>query len=225
MSNIIRNLDWSILTDALVSVIPALICITIHEFSHGLIAYKLGDPTAKNIGRLSLNPIKHIDMIGLVMMAVFKFGWAKPVPINMKNFNNPKSGMAISAAAGPLSNILLSIVFLFLYGLLYPFVPGWGEAGSVVIRMIGTTAYISIALAIFNIIPLPPLDGSKVLFSFVPSNVYYKLMRYERYGMIALILIFATGVLGNPLSIAAQFVFDKLFVFADLGYRLILKLI
>ncbi len=225
MINVIRNLDWSILTNALIAVIPALICITFHECSHGYVAYKLGDTTAKDMGRLTLNPIKHIDIMGLVMMAVFKFGWAKPVPINMRNFKNPKRGMAITAAAGPLSNILLAILFLFLYGVLYPVAYRWSGAGPVIIQMVGTTAYISIALAIFNIIPLPPLDGSKVLFSFVSGNTYYNLMRYERYGMIALILIFATGVLGNPLSTAAQFVFDKLFVFAELGYKLILKVL
>ena len=105
------GLDWSALTDILISVIPALLCITFHELCHGLVAYKLGDNTAKDAGRLTLNPIKHIDIMGLLMIIVFKFGWAKPVPVNMNNFKKPKSGMAITALAGPVSNIFLSIIF------------------------------------------------------------------------------------------------------------------
>ena len=106
-SDVIRNLNWSVLTDMLLAVIPALICITLHELSHGFVAYKLGDNTAKNMGRLTLNPIKHIDIFGLIMMVVLKFGWAKPVPVNMRNFKNPKRDMAITALAGPLSNVLI----------------------------------------------------------------------------------------------------------------------
>ena len=113
-----QGLDWSYLTDILIYVIPALLCITIHETCHGLVAYKLGDPTAKNAGRLSLNPIRHIDWVGLAMMVVFHFGWAKPVPVDMRNFKNPRRGMAVTALAGPVSNLLLAIVALALYGIL-----------------------------------------------------------------------------------------------------------
>lgn len=219
MANILRNLDWSVMTDMILSVIPALICITLHELSHGFVAYKLGDNTAKYMGRLTLNPIKHIDIMGLISMVVFKFGWAKPVPVNMYNFKNPKKGMAVCALAGPVSNIVIACVFLFLYGLL--FIPlqdvSWGIT---VLEMIYTTAYLSVALAVFNIIPVPPLDGSKVLFSFISDSLYEKLMRYERYGMIILLALLAFDILSVPLGIATNFLLDKMFIVAEWTFKL-----
>lgn len=219
MAEVFRNLDWSVLTDILLSVLPALICITFHEVSHGYVAYRLGDNTAKNRGRLSLNPIKHLDIMGLIMMAVFHFGWAKPVPIDMRNFKNPKRGMAITALAGPLSNVVLSVIALVLYGLLFNALVDT-TIGYYLLQMIYLVAYISIAFAIFNIIPIPPMDGSKVLFSFFSDSTYMKLMRYERYGMIILVILIATDVLGAPLNIAVSFIFDKLFFIAEFVYKL-----
>lgn len=224
-SDVIRNLNWSILTDMLLAVIPALICITLHELSHGFVAYKLGDNTAKNMGRLTLNPIKHIDIFGLLMMVVFKFGWAKPVPVNMYNFKNPKRGMAITALAGPVSNVLICCVVLFIYGLVYlPCNIAETEFAKSFLYVVYITAYLSIALAVFNIIPIPPLDGSKVLFSLMSNESYMKLMRYERYGMLLLLVLIMTDVLGNPLHTATEFMFDKLFVFAEWGFALSGKL-
>ena len=156
-------------------------------------------------------------MMGLLMMVVFKFGWAKPVPVNMMRFRNPKRGMALTALAGPASNVLLALVFLFLYGLLYRAL----SSVQFLLDMIWLTAYISLALAIFNIIPVSPLDGSKVLFALLPDAAYAKLMRYERYGMILLLVLVASGVLGKPLTTVTEAVFDKLFVFAEWGYELI----
>ncbi len=220
-SDVMHSLDWSVLTDMLFAVIPALICITLHELSHGFVAYKLGDNTAKNMGRLTLNPIKHIDLFGLVMMVAFKFGWAKPVPVDMRNFKNPKRDMAITALAGPVSNIIIGCVALFVLGLIWvPCFKNNSELGYAVIKMVYTTAYLSVALAVFNIVPIPPLDGSKVLFSLMSDSAYMKLMRYERYGMIALLLLVATGALGNPLSSATQFLVDKLWFMTDWGFRL-----
>ena len=220
-SDVIGNLNWSVLTDMLLAVIPALICITLHELSHGFVAYKLGDNTAKNMGRLTLNPIKHIDIFGLIMMVVFKFGWAKPVPVNMRNFKNPKHDMAITALAGPLSNVLICCVVLFIYGLVYlPCNLAGTEFAGSLLYAVYITAYLSIALAIFNIIPIPPLDGSKVLFSLMSDEGYMKLMRYERYGMLLLLVLIVTEVLGNPLYAATEFVFDKLFIFAEWGSAL-----
>ena len=224
-SDVIRNLNWSVLTDMLLAVIPALICITLHELSHGFVAYKLGDNTAKNMGRLTLNPIKHIDIFGLIMMIVFKFGWAKPVPVNMRNFKNPKHDMAITALAGPLSNVLICCVVLFIYGLVYlPCNLAGTEFAGSLLYAVYITAYLSIALAIFNIIPIPPLDGSKVLFSLMSDEGYMKLMRYERYGMLLLLALIVTDVLGNPLYAATEFVFDKLFIFAEWGSALSVSL-
>ena len=153
-------------------------------------------------------------------MVVFHFGWAKPVPVNMYKFKDPKRGMAITALTGPVSNILITIVFLFIYGLLY--IPlQLSDVGQYILQMIMITAYISLDLAVFNFIPVPPLDGSKVLFSLMSDEKYYKLMRYERYGMILLLVLVATGVLGKPLTTVTEAAFDKLFVFAEWGYELI----
>ena len=110
--NIWKNLDWSVPVQIVVNILPSLLCITLHELSHGYVAYRLGDTTAKDAGRLTLNPIKHIDVMGLLMMVVFRFGWAKPVPVDMRNFKNPKAGMALTALAGPVSNLLFGFLAL-----------------------------------------------------------------------------------------------------------------
>ena len=212
-----QGLDWSYLTDLVISIIPALICITFHETCHGLTAYALGDPTAKHAGRLSLNPMKHIDWMGLAMMVFFNFGWAKPVPVNMLRFKNPKRGMAITALAGPLSNIILTIVMFAIYGPLYIFVAlGYGgEVLPVITRMVGTTAYLSVALAVFNMLPVPPLDGAKIMYAVISDKQYMKLMYYERYGMILMLILVSTGVLSTPLSYVTEAVFDFLFPVAQ----------
>ena len=223
MQAFFEGLDWSVLTDMLISVIPALVCITLHELAHGWVAYRLGDPTAKLMGRLTLNPVKHIDIFGLIMMIVFKFGWAKPVPVDMRNFKNPKTGMAICAAAGPLSNLVLAAVLLFIYGVIcLPLMRTGSAAADVILQTVGTTAYLSVALAVFNVIPISPLDGSKVLFSFLSERNYYRLMRYERYGMILLLALvyFGNRLPFDPLGNAAGWVFDRLFILAEWGFSL-----
>ncbi|MCC8091047.1 MAG: site-2 protease family protein [Oscillospiraceae bacterium] len=214
------GLDWSVLTDILISVIPALLCITLHELAHGFVAWRLGDSTAKNADRLTLNPLRHLDVLGLLMMVVFKFGWAKPVPVNMRNFRNPKTGMAICAAAGPLCNLLLGALLLFLYGLLFSPLSDGGTAAQLVLDMALQAAYLSLALAVFNVIPIPPLDGSKVLFSFLSDRMYAKLMRYERWGMLLLLALVALGLTRAPLAAATLWLFDHLFVQAEAGFRL-----
>ncbi len=212
-----QGLDWSVLTDMVIAIIPALICITFHETCHGLMAYWLGDPTAKRAGRLTLNPVKHIDWMGLAMMVVFKFGWAKPVPVNMMNFKHPKQGMAVTALAGPVSNVLLCVLMLALYGPLYILAAmGYGgEVLTMLLRMVSTTAYLSMALAVFNLLPVPPLDGAKVLYAVIPDSAYMKLMYYERFGMLLMLLLVSTGVLGTPLSMATEWLFDLLFPIAQ----------
>ena len=217
------GLNWSYLVTVVTAIIPALLCITLHELSHGYVAYLLGDNTAKNAGRLTLNPLKHIDIMGLVMMVVFKVGWAKPVPVNMYNFKNPKRGMAITALAGPISNLLIGVVFLFFYGLLYSALADGSSFQKEILDMVEVTAYLSVGLAVFNIIPIPPLDGSKVLFSALSDDTYYKLMRYEQFGMIALLVLVATGVLGKPLNTAISYVFDKMFFIAQFGFDIVAR--
>ena len=221
---IIKNgFDFSYLLGILQSVIPSLICITLHELSHGLVAYRLGDDTAKRAGRLTLNPLKHLDPIGLLMMVTVHFGYAKPVPVNMNKFKNPKRDMAITALAGPVSNVVITLVFLLLYGLLY--LPLQRSAvGEYLLDMLDLTAYISIGYAIFNILPIPPLDGSKVLFSVLDEESYRKLMRYERYGGLILMALVWSGVLGTPLSTAIRWVYMHLFPLAQGACNLVFKL-
>ena len=201
--------DFTELLNLLQSVIPSLICITLHELSHGLCACALGDDTAKRKGRLTLNPLRHLDPMGLLMIVIFHFGWAKPVPVNPNNFQHPKRDMALTSLAGPAANAVITLVFLLLYGAL--FIPlSSGGAGRYILQMLQLTAYISLALAIFNLIPLPPLDGSKILFSALNDEGYWKLMRYERYGSILLLLLVWTGVLSKPLSQAVHSLFNGL---------------
>ena len=226
LSNIWNNLDWSVPVQLLMRVVPALLCITLHELSHGYTAYLLGDDTAKKAGRLTLNPIRHIDPMGLLMMLLFRFGWAKPVPVNMFHFKDPKRGMAVTAFAGPVSNLLICVVFLFLYGLLYYPVyisEKYSAAGKYLLETVYTVAYISLAMGIFNLLPIPPLDGSKVLYSLLPDEAYMKLMQYERYGILVLWALVGFGVLGNPLSSATAWMFDKLFAVAEFAFDLVRK--
>lgn len=224
MTNIFEHLDWSVLTRAVLTVIPALICITFHELSHGFTAYRLGDPTAKNMGRLTFNPIRHIDIFGLLMMMLFGFGWAKPVPVNMYNFKKPKWFMAVTAIAGPLSNVIIALIMMFIYGLI--FTPlGYGanpqSAGSIVLSIVDRTAYISLALAIFNLVPIPPLDGSKVLFSFFPEAAYYKLMRYEKYGIILLIIFVNTKFFSSTVGQFTYTLYSRLSAIKLFSFRLV----
>ena len=204
---LIKNgFDFSYLLEIVSAVIPSLICITLHELSHGLVAYRLGDDTAKRAGRLTLNPIKHLDPIGLLLMLTVHFGYAKPVPVNMYRFKNPKRGMAITALAGPASNVVITLVFLVLYGAL--FIPlGGSKIGDYALEMLELTAYISMGYAIFNMLPVPPLDGSKVVFSLLDEGSYRRLMHYERYGSLVLLALVWSGALGKPLSAAIRWCF------------------
>ena len=154
------------------------------------------------------------------MMLVFRFGWAKPVPVNMIKFQNPKRGMAVTALAGPGCNLLITVVFLFLYGLLNRPLSG-NPAGEIILELLELTSYISLGFCIFNLIPVPPLDGSKILLSLLSDQAYWKLMRYERYGSIALILLVWTGVLGRPLSRLIQGAYSMLFPIARTAFHLV----
>lgn len=205
------------------SVVPALICITLHELGHGFAAYLMGDDTAKRMGRLSLNPLKHLDPMGMLMMVIFHFGWAKPVPINMYRFKNPKRGMAISALAGPAVNIFIAALFLFIYG--FTLVPlSRSSAGQYIHDMIQITASISVGLAVFNLLPVPPLDGSKILFSLISDENYDKLMRYERYGSIIMFALVAAGILDKPLNTLIRNVFNFLLPVGQAGLDIFINL-
>ena len=217
---ILNGFDFTPLLEILLSAVPALVCITLHELSHGYVAYRLGDPTAKNAGRLTLNPIKHLDIFGFLMLVIAHVGWAKPVPVDMRYFEHPKRGMAITALAGPVSNFIITAVALFLMGLLTPLLNGGGMAAGIALELLYLTAYLSLGLALFNLLPIPPLDGSKVLFSLIPDEAYMKLMRYERYGMIILVVLAYTGVTGSFLSNIIGTVFDWFTALFFWGYQL-----
>lgn len=192
-------------------VCASLLCITFHETCHGLVAYWLGDRTAKNAGRLTLNPIKHVDIGGLLMMALFRFGWAKPVPVDMRNFRHPKQGMALTALAGPVSNVLLAYVAVVLESVSWCFVvTAQSRVAEVLDWFFYYVAIISAGLAVFNLFPIPPLDGSKVVFSLLPDELYLKLMRYERFGMLLLTVLLLTGVLDTPLVFLRNGLLDGL---------------
>ncbi len=217
LGDVFRNLDWSVLLRLLLQAVPALICIMVHEISHGLAAYALGDRTAKEQGRLSLNPLRHIDWIGLVMLLLFHFGWAKPVQVDMRRFRHPKRDMAITALAGPASNFILAVLFLFLYGLLYSTCRG-SNLGDWVLILLDSTVYLSIALGLFNLIPFPPLDGSKILFSFLPDRLYLRMMMLERYGMlilIVLVVLLNRTLEVSPVQTATEAVYQALFPLAQ----------
>lgn len=184
----------------LIYLIPAvLIALTIHEFSHGLFAYFLGDQTAKNQGRLSLNPLKHLDPMGALMLLIAGFGWAKPVPVNPYHFKNRKLGMAVTAFAGPLSNFIMAFIFTLIAIFMIKHTPS-SEMTNNIIMFLQISITLNIGLGIFNLIPFPPLDGSRILGFFLPESVYFKLMEFERYTQIILIALLFTNVLNVPLA-------------------------
>ncbi len=200
-SSWLSQLNLSVVWDYVVIVAASMLCIMFHEVSHGVVALKLGDPTAKNAGRLTFNPLKHIDIWGLLMMAIFKFGWAKPVPIDMRNFKHPVKDMAITAAAGPISNVILAFLALCVRaGAVYVYNRTGGVISGFLITFFEYTAILSVGLAVFNVIPIPPLDGSKVLNALLPQETYYKILRYERYGFLVMMVVLWTGILDVPLD-------------------------
>ena len=204
-------LDLGSLEGIVLRLASVFLCLTIHESCHGLAAYALGDPTAKRAHRLSLNPLRHIDWIGLCMMFFCGFGWAKPVPVNPNYFRKPKQGMAVTALAGPVSNLLLAVLFLGIGKVIYLYAP-YSEGMNVFFEWcLFTVAPMSVGMGLFNLIPIPPLDGSKVLAMFLPNSAYGQLMRYERYGILVLLALSWLGLGGNFLGNAIYGVYEALF--------------
>ncbi len=205
-----------ILGSILASLILIFLVSPIHELAHGAAALALGDRTPKWQGRITMNPLAHIDYIGALMILLFGFGWAKPVEVNMRNFKNPKAGMAITALAGPLSNFLIAFIAAIFYvpvfNICFPTYAAYMDPSmfsQVLYYFFGYFILINISLGIFNLIPIPPLDGSRILSAILPDKYYYQLMRFEQYSFIILIVAFYGLGVGDALSDVVYNIFDK----------------
>ena len=226
LQNFLQHFDTGAFLMAVFSAAAALFCLTVHELSHGAAAYALGDPTAKEEGRLTLNPIKHIDPLGLILMITAHVGWAKPVPVDMRYFKHPKRDMALTALAGPASNFILAWVFLLLCNLLGHLFP---EASlnswvSALFLFLVNAAVLSIGLGVFNLFPIPPLDGAKILFAFLPDKLYYTILKYERYIMFLMLALVWLGVLNKPLSFLIVYVLRGLCAVSGMDFESVLFL-
>jgi len=210
----------------LLSAPGVLIAITFHEFAHGYAAYKLGDNTAKNEGRLSLNPLDHLDPIGTLMLLVAGFGWGKPVHVNPRNYTRKMSmekGEAIVSLAGPLMNFVLAIIFTLIYCAIYKFANTafiTSNIGGIIILLISSTISINIGLGVFNLIPLPPLDGSKIIMPFLPYNAKQFFVNNEQIFYIVFVLIWITGVAGTIITPAIGAVSKGIFALGKLIFGL-----
>ena len=211
----------SAIVSFLLSVPIIILILSVHEYAHGLVARKLGDPTAESLGRLTLNPKSHIDPLGFLMFLLFGIGYAKPVPINSRYFKKPKRDMALVGAAGPLANFAMALLFTLLLKLLYvayPFLPidsiEWLYTALYYLQLLLIIAIsYNLAFMVFNLIPVPPLDGSRILYAFLPSKILFKVQRYERYffyGILAFFLV-CSFLDVNLIGWAADLIMDLLF--------------
>ena len=182
----------------LLTALVALLAIVCHECAHGWVSYKLGDPTAKNAGRLTLNPLKHIDPIGILCMVLFRVGWAKPVPINPYHYRDRKKGIIYVSIAGPATNFIIAFISLLIEGLLLKYLPSH-NANWIFCQLCYYSAVVNISLGQFNLVPIPPLDGSKILFAFLPLDKYLRFTQGSNVMMIVFILLIASGILDGPL--------------------------
>lgn len=197
-----------------VSAFVVFCVMPIHEYAHALVATKLGDDTARLSGRLTLNPMAHINPLGALMILLVGFGYAKPVPVNVRNtkLKNKKLSMALVAFAGPLSNLIIAFLSVLLRYVVLNFAAKNGGEMTTAIFALNVffqySAIININLAVFNLIPIPPLDGSRILFAILPTKYYFGIMKYERYIMIAMFLLLLTGVLTYPLSFLSNLIYN-----------------
>ena len=208
------------LIEILLAIPAALIALCVHEYAHGYVAYRLGDPTARSLGRLSLNPLRHLDPIGTLFMVIFHFGWAKPVPINPRYFKDPRKGMALTAAAGPISNLILAFLAA-LFAKLTSLLSGVVLAALPIdflyffflylINFFVLFHFMNLTLCVFNLIPLPPLDGSRIFYVFLPPKWYCTVMKYERIIQIILLVALWLGAFSGILSKVTEFLSNAIF--------------
>lgn len=195
-----------------------LIALTFHEFCHGFVSSKLGDPTPRYTGRLTLNPLAHLDPIGTILMILTGFGWAKPVQINPGYYKNPKWGMAITALAGPISNFVLALTAMLVYTVIFIINYKTGLfSGSIynISYFVLLFAQVNLCFMVFNLIPIPPLDGSRVLGVFLSTSAYFKLQRFERYSMILIIVLSLLGVFSRVIGTGVDFVLNGIIDFCN----------
>lgn len=207
-----------ILAGVFASLFVVFCTLPFHEYAHALVATKLGDQTARLSGRLSLNPMRHIDPLGALMIVLVGFGYAKPVPVNPRNFKNPKVGMALTALAGPGANLLMAIVFLFLKNIILLF-PTSNPIVLALAYFFIFAASINIGLAVFNLLPIPPLDGSRILQLIIPSKYYFKFLQYERYVVIVVFVLLLTGILSRPLGYLQSLLYNGLDFLVSLPFK------
>jgi len=225
LSSILRgNADFfTVIMYIISSLIVVFLTLPIHEFAHGFVATKLGDPTPRYQGRLSLNPFAHIDWLGAACILVFGFGWAKPVQVNSRYFNNPKRDMALTALAGPASNIIVAFIAVFLRNIAlfitYKITGNSLASFTLWFTILYYIARINVSLAVFNLIPIPPLDGSRLLSAFLPDRIYYKIMHYERYLIWGIFVLIYIGALDAPLSYATNFILTGVSNLASLPFN------
>lgn len=198
--SLLRSGETSLLIIIVLSrMFVVLCCMPVHEMAHAYAAYKCGDDTAKLKGRLTINPFAHLDLIGTLMILFFGIGYANPVPVNPARLKHPRKNMALISFAGPLANIIMSFIFIFLTYFLM-FIAPTNNVIYMVASFFSYAAQVNVTLAVFNLIPIPPLDGSKILTAVLPDKIYFSLMRYERYIMIGLFVLLFLGVLNGPIS-------------------------
>lgn len=199
------------LISILINVPITLVCLTGHELAHGLVSEKLGDPTPRQQGRLTINPLAHLDVIGTLLMIFTGFGWAKPVMVNPMYYKDRKKGMALTAAAGPLANLIMAFAMLLIYTVLQII---FFKIGITMPQIVGTIVYLfiirNLCFMVFNIIPIPPLDGAKVLGMILPNRAYYKMLQYERYSMLLIMFLSLSGVLNSVIGTGVNTVFNAL---------------
>lgn len=212
---------YSLLMQVLATVLVMVLILPLHEYAHGYVAYKLGDPTAKQAGRLTLNPIASLDPVGSIGLLLFGIGWAKPVPVDPRYFRNPKKGMAITALAGPVSNVIAAFVGAIICNLILvlPF--------QIPVNILILVSYffywyvsINLMLAVFNLLPIPPLDGSRIVAAFLPNRLMYAYYRYERILVSVLFLLLFVGILDPVLYFLQEHLWNAVMWLASAPFRL-----